>query len=149
MKLINGTRILLLACACALAWSCAEQDVPEVPPVTFLSQERIAELWESAEYREPVGEPSVQELADSTGTTVVCTQAFTLRRTQPLPPVTLLSCCTGRCKLKPGSTFGDCQTSGCQRSGTSCSALQCSGGCELSQECKPCARSPVIGAIAQ
>ncbi len=149
MTPIDGTRMLLLACACGVLWSCEYQEVPEVPPVTFLSQERIDELWESAEYREPVGEPSVQELPDSTGTTVVCTQAFNLRFTQPQSPVTVLSCCTGRCKLKPGSTFGDCQTSGCTRSGTSCTALQCSGGCELSQKCTPCARSPVIGVIAQ
>ncbi len=149
MTSTNGTRMLLLACACALTWSCAEQDAPELPPVTFLSQERIDELWESAEYREPVGEPSVQELPDSTGTTVVCTQAFTLRRTAPLPPLTLLSCCTGRCKLKPGSTADDCESSGCQRSGTGCSALQCSGGCELSVQCKPCGQSAVIGVIAQ
>ena len=115
-----GLSLMFSICACVLLSGCAGDDRGEAPEVTFISAEKAAELWETAESREPVGERAVEQLPDEYGTTVVSRQAFRLG----FPgrgPITLARCCSGSCVLTEGSTLSDCKTSGCEPSSDGCS----------------------------
>jgi hypothetical protein len=133
-----------LVFVCILSTACARSS-PGSGEVRELSQAEVDELWDQADRLEPLGAPMVQTIADSAGITLVCTQTFRLIGVNPNPrPPILVTCCEGRCKVRPGGTLGDCLTSGCTANDGRCSSLSCSGSCEMEVACRPCSRSKLI-----
>jgi hypothetical protein len=133
---MNRARIgFALAVLAALALSCSQYGT-ESTEVRQLTPEETAELFDSAASVEAVGEPSIQAVTDDTGTTVITTQAFRLRTDTGRGGGTVLTGCTGRCKVTGPGGLSDCKTSGClsdKKGG--CTPLKCSGSCTVSAEC--------------
>lgn len=124
---------IIIACAAVLSGSCTRADTPQI---RMLSEQEAADLWNSAESREPIGEATVRSFPDEGGVvTVITSQMYMLRMADGGSGQTVTSC-SGSCILTPGSTFEDCKTSGCLSTGTSCTPLVCSGGCRVSRSCQ-------------
>lgn len=144
MKNQIGWRGLALLGVCLALWGCQEGASADVE-VKFASAEEVDALWKQAESYEPVGEASVEELPDSTGVTVLCRQPFMLTGTAVGSGRSIaVRCCTGRCTAPEGVDPKDCTVSGCSTGGEECSALQCGGGCTVSQTCRTCPNETII-----
>lgn len=141
----RGVSISILVCVSALLWSCGP---PNSSEVSVVPAEKAKMLWETAETREPVGEPIVNEFPNEDGVIVLCRQAFRLGFSGR-PSLIAVRCCTGSCSRTQNEdgTQDECVTSGCRTGGETCTDLKCSGGCELGQKCVPCPEPVVIALL--
>lgn len=133
MRLAQSLCALLLVPVVA----CSSADgADDVEPVAMSDAEAL-NLVENAKIREPIGEKVVtlREVGDQVQ--VTCSQQMQLRLAPGGPGGGGPLNCGGSCKLTAGSKLSDCKTSGCTRSGNSCTPLVCSGGCTLSKSCAP------------
>ena len=116
---------------------CSQADTTHDGEARLLSDEEALNLLENARVFQPTGEHSVNLREVGEKVAVTCTQPFELRLQPGGPGAGGILACGGSCKLKPGAKFSDCKTSGCLRSGNTCTPLVCSGGCVLDKSCKP------------
>ena len=120
--------------------SCYQPDQPDAADSSeghALSEEEALHLLENARVFQPTGEHTVNLREVGNKIAVTCSQPFELRLQPGGPGAGGILACGGSCKLKAGAKFSDCKTSGCLRSGNTCTPLVCSGGCVLDKSCKP------------
>lgn len=135
----STTRLAQILSALLLvpAVGCSSADgLDGIEPVAMSDAEAL-NLVQNATIREPIGEKVVtlREVGDQVQ--VTCSQQTYLRLAPGGPGGGGPLNCGGSCKLTAGSKLSDCKTSGCTRSGNSCTPLVCSGGCVLSKSCAP------------
>jgi hypothetical protein len=138
----GGFSVLIVSGVAVLLIGCSREKATQIK---VLSEQEAADLWSRAESNQPVGKASSRKILGDTGVTVVTTQAYMLRM-RGGGSNGIVTACGFSCIAPAGTSPKDCQTSGCEPSGNTCTPASC-GSCIPSQPCKAESNWGVFGGI--